>query len=264
MPDSTRSRGFTLIELLVVISIIALLIAILLPALGAAREAARQAQCGSQLRQIGLLHNTYANDFGGIGAPTWYTPDGDHGNNFWEGVASTLSGYAFDLPSGTFVNAALVQSTYGQGARSIFVCPNNPFFEELGDKSYVGHAYVLGGVGEDGGVLGLNGNNPGGGTFTWATTASGEYKARPHRLDEVLPASGTPMMLEGWMRQRMDDVFRDSITRVNEYPQIDPSNPGYRPAHLNDAHNLLYVDGHVGTVPIFEWEPDWFNYDLLY
>ena len=55
-------KGFTLIELLVVMVIIALLVGLLLPALGRAREEARKTQCRSNLRQIGLAINTYAND----------------------------------------------------------------------------------------------------------------------------------------------------------------------------------------------------------
>jgi prepilin-type N-terminal cleavage/methylation domain-containing protein len=63
-PHSIQARcGFTLIELLVVISIIALLIGILLPALGAARETARAIACGSNLRQISISAEVYANDF---------------------------------------------------------------------------------------------------------------------------------------------------------------------------------------------------------
>ena len=52
-----RRDGFTLVELLVVIAIIGVLLGLLLPAVQAAREAARRAQCGKNLRQIGVaLH----------------------------------------------------------------------------------------------------------------------------------------------------------------------------------------------------------------
>ncbi|NJL31035.1 MAG: DUF1559 domain-containing protein [Phycisphaerales bacterium] len=61
--DAESRSAFTLIELLVVISIIALLVALLLPALKAAREAAGNTGCLSNLRQIGIASETYANDF---------------------------------------------------------------------------------------------------------------------------------------------------------------------------------------------------------
>jgi len=56
-----RRRGFTLIELLVVISIIGVLIGLLLPAVQAARKAARRAQCLSNMRNVGLALNAFAN-----------------------------------------------------------------------------------------------------------------------------------------------------------------------------------------------------------
>src|SRR4051812_36211783 len=56
-----RSNGFTLVELLVVIGIIAVLISVLLPTLSRARESARRTQCLSNLRQIAVLLNMYAN-----------------------------------------------------------------------------------------------------------------------------------------------------------------------------------------------------------
>jgi prepilin-type N-terminal cleavage/methylation domain-containing protein/prepilin-type processing-associated H-X9-DG protein len=60
---SRRARAFTLIELLVVIAIIAILAAILFPVFAQAREAARKAACSSNLKQIGLAWQMYAQDY---------------------------------------------------------------------------------------------------------------------------------------------------------------------------------------------------------
>ena len=58
-----KTIAFTLIELLVVIAIIAILAAILFPVFAQARENARKASCQSNLRQLFLGLNLYAQDY---------------------------------------------------------------------------------------------------------------------------------------------------------------------------------------------------------
>lgn len=58
-----RRKGFTLIELLVVISIIALLMGILMPALNRARKQARDVCCLSNLKQLGIALQMYAQEY---------------------------------------------------------------------------------------------------------------------------------------------------------------------------------------------------------
>jgi prepilin-type N-terminal cleavage/methylation domain-containing protein len=63
-PQEGRRRAFTLIELLVVMAILALLMAILLPVVHRVRRHAAAVTCQSNLRQWGILLDTYttAND----------------------------------------------------------------------------------------------------------------------------------------------------------------------------------------------------------
>jgi prepilin-type processing-associated H-X9-DG protein/prepilin-type N-terminal cleavage/methylation domain-containing protein len=63
------AAAFTLVELLVVISIIAILAALLLPSLAKAKEQAHQVNCMSNLKQLDLCWELYADDNGGFFAP---------------------------------------------------------------------------------------------------------------------------------------------------------------------------------------------------
>ena len=70
--ETVSNKHFTLIELLVVISIIAILTSILLPVLQDAREKGRQAVCKSNIKQIFIAINLYADDNKGTLAQSRY------------------------------------------------------------------------------------------------------------------------------------------------------------------------------------------------
>lgn len=132
-PRSKRCpSAFTLIELLVVISIIGLLIAILLPALGAARQAAQSMACLSNIRQIGIAHQLYANDHQDEIPPVVSYLNGD---------SSLINYYWFEILADTMISAKRDSTTGNRDKfmREDFSCPVFDLSRTSDNESKIGY-----------------------------------------------------------------------------------------------------------------------------
>jgi prepilin-type N-terminal cleavage/methylation domain-containing protein/prepilin-type processing-associated H-X9-DG protein len=132
-----KLSAFTLIELLVVIAIIAILAAILFPVFAQAREKARQVGCLSNMKQLGLGLQMYAQDF-----DETLPPANDAVRNFGDpAVYGRIPNFAGSL-------IPYLKS------RGILYCPsaiyNVPFAptlqppNPLSDTNYMGNGVVMG------------------------------------------------------------------------------------------------------------------------
>ncbi len=128
-----QTRAFTLIELLVVIAIIAMLIAILLPALASARDTARTTICASNMRQVAIGWQMYADSNQEISAPAQPGRYADESRNVyplgnglqyrprWFAVIGAAAGFdAYSTPSPERDDEHPIQVD----GSDVFLCPS--------------------------------------------------------------------------------------------------------------------------------------------
>ncbi len=116
-------RGFTLIELLVVIAIVAILAALLLPTLSGSKARAEGLTCTSNLKQLSLAWQLYADDHEGVlvnnhGVPETLTRRQTWANNVqdWvDGDDNTNRIYLAESKLGPYANRATL----------IYKCPSD-------------------------------------------------------------------------------------------------------------------------------------------
>lgn len=230
---SRRIRAFTLIELLVVIAIMALLIAILLPSLAKVRERSRTLACGANLHAIGHTMAVYAGEWDNVVPRDYY-----YGNQYKDGHIFWAEAYA------PYVGHPMpVILDHGSGRDKIlapllakvkvFQCQVHP--EPKQPVDYVSNGWESDSV--SGGSQGLL------------------------KLTTLRNQSGLVFLTEGNKSNKVDyfgkhDVFQSSHL---------PAGSGPRMIDLEDKRhggqvNLLFLDGHVETMPIKQVDEKLFRF----
>jgi len=243
--------GFTLIELLVVIAIIALLASLLLPTLARAKMSSHRAGCLSNLKQIGLAHESYLNDFkqrfitlhhpnspGNPGAGSVET------YHRWAGKRGIAFDFDFtDRPLNPYLSA-VTMATHNEtgGVYPVFRCPadtgakrgrwNHDLLPTVFDHWGISYRYNSGAINNDG-RAGL-----------WNKTAN-----QVSHPDRVILANGSPFGVWGFPWH-------------GQWPSPMVVSFWHHRTELGWA-NALFVDGHAqlhrATLdqPDFQHGSDW-------
>ena len=215
-------KGFTLIELLVVIAIIAILAAILFPVFARAREKARQTSCLSNLKQLGLGLQMYAQDYDETACPTYYFVGG-----------SWTDEYAWDFH--------IVDNVAGDGLLAPYTksgqinrCPSfNVSSDATSSREYTGYAYNASYIGGDSSNDGVT------------------YTITPTQLAKIQNPSETVLFAESaiWSTYGGTGKFwGNNYLRAPKDPMFTDWGTGKVHFLHNGTANVAYADGHVKAV----------------
>ena len=235
LPGGNRSvmvnerRAFTLIELLVVIAIIALLMGILIPALQRARKQGKEVVCRSNMRQIGLGAQLYAEEW------DLFVPRGAAGNVAW---------YVLFMP---FLAQRAVDGDYRNV--EIYRCPSYPDKEQT-------VCYVVNG-------WGFRDKNDTVGRETLTPTSLNKCRRRPYTLYLVDNEDGPWRHI---IKSENDaGINRCDVWNPGHLPSSDSHDVTRGRRVARERHrrgtNCLYLDWHVEWMAAEEMNIDHWRFE---
>ena len=242
--------SFTLIELLVVIAIIAILASILMPALSSARERAKSATCINNLKEVGMAHARYADDYNGMILFQGINSSGS-------GTAPWVSYYCGTYPQRCreYLPKLLVKRGNVRRTAKVLLCPSTPGHLAPGDgegqvpqRVYGAPAYnyYLSTTYSDNDAhkVGAFVVSSGGKWICWATTRMKMPSGIVINADSAVPLEkvsndASKAGYAMWMLANSESAWTGGVT-------------GLFAARHNERGNLVYADGHAATKDPYE------------
>ena len=224
--------GFTLVELLVTIAVISILIGILVPAIAGARRAGQRAVCSSNIRQIHMANELYAEDHDDrfLAGARGITGDNLHR---WHGARDSVSD-AFDPARGD-ITPYLDGSSSSKRVRA---CPS--FVHTLDDLTERG-------IGFESGCGGYGYNNAFAGVVR-SMNKSGNWIIDEDSIGAKRAKFASPSVTIGFADAALagSELIEYSFVEPRKWPQSPRFSPD---PSIHFRHegvcNVAWLDGHV-------------------